>query len=199
MKQAKKESPVSKKLIFWSLVVLIVAVVVGYYFIKLKPVPPSQNFTNITNQGNIEDFRQSLIESRNLSVVMNITDAPVDKYFYVIRCGVNYAQSWGSVLREGFNESLIGHLNNYIVNGSSCTSSEIGGNVTERDISECSAEYGTAPYLLIHYGSSFAVFYKSHAEIFVDETSYPSCFMAINTGEENQTINQTVGNVTNST
>jgi predicted nucleic acid-binding Zn finger protein len=113
---------------------------------------------------------------------------------------VNYAQSWGSVLREGFNESIVGHLKNYIINGSTCTSSEIGGNVTERDISECNAEYGAAPYLHIHYGPSFAVFYKSHAEIFVDETSYPSCFMEINTGEEeNQTINQTVGNETNST
>jgi len=131
---------------------------------------PPMNETNTTHEykvfGDPSVFFASLSKSKNISLIMDLTNTEGEDRQAVIACLIGVAKSWGEL---GKNVSF---MTNYAIEGDTCLKGVPGINeTTATSTSACVAEYTTPgiPYVAVSYGQPESYFSNSSWRIIVNK------------------------------
>jgi hypothetical protein len=169
-------------------VLAIVFVIIFSYFVSQSETFKKPVIEVPRNMSGYEEFTKTLFYADSLSIVENLTDVPENLRYVVMNCGTGLAKSWTEIGKN------ISKLYIYVINGNECyfsypTMVNVTGKLYEvRNISECNY---SSPYFYISYGSSFSIFSKNNAIIYVDENYKGGCFFKITNETMTNKINET--------
>jgi hypothetical protein len=190
--EEKKNEALEKKNFIFIALLAIIFVIIFSYFVSQSETFKKPVIEVPRNMSGYEEFTKNLFYADSLSIVENLTDVPENLRYVVINCGSGLAKSWGDIGKN------ISKLYIYVINGNECyysypTMVNVTGKLYElRNLSEC--KY-TTPYFYISYGSSFSIFSKDNAIIYVDENYKGECFFQI----KNESMLMSGTNKTNET
>lgn len=169
-----------KDLLFLGFALLVVFIVL--FWILQTPPQQISTPTNSTTRGNIEQFKESLINAEGIIIIDKVTSLSSEKARYVYACGAGLAGSWGKIGKN------ISNLYTFVIDGEECTYSsprivnnELSHESTATNTNECIKkikEMQKNPLYVtfeINYGPLYSIYETNAAYLFINEEFTEEC------------------------
>lgn len=167
-------------LLFLGFALLVIFIVL--FWILQTPPQQVNTQTNSTVRGNIEQFKESLINAEGIIIIDKVTGISSEKARYVYACGAGLAGSWGKIGKD------ISNLYTFVIDGEECTYSspritnnELSHESTATNTNECIKkikEMQKNPLYVtfeINYGPLYSIYETHAAYLFVNEDFVEEC------------------------
>ncbi|MEM4590177.1 MAG: hypothetical protein QXK21_02840 [Candidatus Micrarchaeia archaeon] len=167
-------------LLFLGFALLVIFIVL--FWILQTPPQQVNTQTNSTVRGNIEQFKESLLNAEGIIIIDKVTGISSEKAKYVYACGAGLAGSWGKIGKD------ISNLYTFVIDGEECTYSspriinnEISHESTATNTNECIKkikEMQKNPLYVtfeINYGPLYSIYETHAAYLFVNEDFVEEC------------------------
>ncbi|MEM3408170.1 MAG: hypothetical protein QXW80_02330 [Candidatus Micrarchaeia archaeon] len=169
-----------KDLLFLGFALLVIFIVLFW----ILQTPPQQVNTETKNKvrGNIEQFKESLLNAEGIIIIDKVTGLSSDKAKYIYACGAGLAGSWGKIGKN------ISNLYTFVIDGEECTYSsprlinnELSHESTATNTNECIKkirEMQKNPLYVtfeINYGPLYSIYETHAAYLFVNEDFVEEC------------------------